>query len=285
MSKAQLNSSNATRASTGKAYGDLDANASQPNLLVVNNSAPKVTLNNDSDVASGKDTLNHEEDDFDTFPSTYHAAYGTFDAAREISSTLKAATENHDSQTVSTISTRPSNSTLESLGQTHSLVTAQPTISITNAAEEEASIDSNSQGLIVHLETWIRDTIRELRDPSWSNPRAEDMHDRMMQQFYVSRYSDLPAEYPERHMHVLDRDAYIDSKDQVVAYAKPRLCDAIATVLWETGEECLDAFLDVGVTVFEWRRECELGMRAGKMIRREGNRVWVSSSNSLSFGL
>jgi hypothetical protein len=278
MSKAQPNSSNATRVFTGKAYGDLDANASQPNLLDVNNSAPKVTLNNDSDVAFGNDALSHEEDDFDTFPSTYHAAYGTFDAAREISSTLKAATENHDLQTVSTISTRPSNSTLESLGQTHSSMTAQPTISITSAAEEEASIDSNSQGLIVHPETWIR-------DPSWSNPTAEDMHDRMMQQFYVSHYSDLPAEYPERHMHVLDRDAYIDSKDQVVAYAKPRLCDAVATVLWETGEECLDAFLDVRVAVFEWRRKCKKGMRAGKMIRREGNRVWASSSNSLSSGL
>lgn len=95
-------------------------------------------------------------------------------------------------------------------------------------------------------------------------------------------------------MHILSWNAYCaaitraqkateeegdgDSDGSVVMqYVRPRLCDAIATVLFETSSKCLDAFLDPTVKVFEWRHEYSgSSRRLCVVIRREGNEVIVS---------
>jgi hypothetical protein len=73
-------------------------------------------------------------------------------------------------------------------------------------------------------------------------------------------------------MYVLNCGAYLDSDDNIVRCALPRLSDAVATILYGTNPKCLDAFLDPDVKIFEWRRS---GNRI--MIRREGSQVIVGT--------
>lgn len=119
--------------------------------------------------------------------------------------------------------------------------------------------------------------ILELEDMDCGNPWGRDAHDEVVAPFRSHAYTMLPANAPARHMHILDAKAYTSSQDDVVKTARPRLCDAVATVLAYTSSECLRAFLDPEVEVFEWRR---LGNCV--MIRREGNKVLVG--NYYNFG-
>jgi hypothetical protein len=70
----------------------------------------------------------------------------------------------------------------------------------------------------------------------------------------------------------------MNPNDRVIEYAKPRLCDGVATILHETAVKCLDDFLSPHVKVFEWRRYFtkRAGGQSVRVIRREGNRVVVS---------
>ncbi|KAF2658021.1 hypothetical protein K491DRAFT_756455 [Lophiostoma macrostomum CBS 122681] len=138
--------------------------------------------------------------------------------------------------------------------------------------------------------------IEELRDPSWSTPTSPDLHDRLISQFFTFKYADLPADYPARHMHVLDWRAYTNpnpnakststssntsefdpssrSDSCIVAYVRPRLCDGIATLLFETSRKCLDEFLDPRISVFEWRRRvAQADRNSSAVVRRVGGRV------------
>lgn len=125
-----------------------------------------------------------------------------------------------------------------------------------------------------------RDIIEELQDPLKSNPFAADRHDELMQMFFRDEHHALPADYPVRRMHLLDSDSYVNSTDAVIEYARPRLCDAVATVLFETGPKCLDDFMNPAVKTFEWRHSYHLSSRftghLSVVIRREGNKVLVS---------
>lgn len=120
-------------------------------------------------------------------------------------------------------------------------------------------------------------TILELEDMECGNPWGRDLHDTFIAPFRSRNYSVLPAKAPVRHMHVLDAVSYTTSQDPIVKIARPRLCDAVATVLAYTSPECLEAFLNPEVEVFEWRR---LGNCV--MIRREGREVIVG--NYYNFG-
>jgi hypothetical protein len=119
--------------------------------------------------------------------------------------------------------------------------------------------------------------ISELCDPSWSTPTTPDAHDQLMQQFFTFKYADLPADYPARHMHIIDWRAYINSNDRIVEYVRPRLCDGIATLLFETSRKCLDEFLDPEVGMLEWRRTGgQADRNSSAVVRRVGGRVYVS---------
>lgn len=117
----------------------------------------------------------------------------------------------------------------------------------------------------------------ELADRSCGNPYGPDAHDKVMQQFFSNRCKALPASRPARQMHVVDRDAYLNSTDSVVQSTFPRLCDAVATVLYLTNPNCLHDFLDANVKVFEWRRDGNC-----LLIRRHGNEVIVGTFLNLA---
>ncbi|KAH6616269.1 hypothetical protein C7974DRAFT_401496 [Boeremia exigua] len=120
-------------------------------------------------------------------------------------------------------------------------------------------------------------TIRELEDMDCGNVGGQDLHDDIIVPFRSHDYPVLPAHAPARHMHVLDAKAYTSCTDAVAKAARPRLCDAVATVLAYTSPECLADFLNPEVEVFEWRRLINC-----VMIRREGNQVVVG--NYYNFG-
>jgi hypothetical protein len=121
-----------------------------------------------------------------------------------------------------------------------------------------------------------KQAILELEDMDCGNPWGPDSHDRIIAPLR-EECSLLPQTAPARHMHVLDAKAYTSSTDPVMKAARPRLCDAVATVLAYTHEECLRDFLNPEIEVFEWRRNnnCVL-------IRREGRHVMVG--NYYNFG-
>jgi hypothetical protein len=115
-------------------------------------------------------------------------------------------------------------------------------------------------------------TILELEDMDCGNPMGRDLHDSIMMPLRSRDYTLLPASAPTRHMHALDAKAYTTSTDPVVVAARPRLCDAVATILAYTSPQCLADFLNPEVEVFEWRRLINC-----VMIRREGNKVMVGT--------
>jgi hypothetical protein len=126
-------------------------------------------------------------------------------------------------------------------------------------------------------------TITELQDPKASNPFGEDMNDELLKPFFSKKYRSLPPSTPARHMHIIDTADLVLSKDPVVQYLRPRLCEGVATVLYETSPKCLDAFFDSTVNVFEWRRDVTRATKRNQcgVIRRSGNQVLVSLPQSL----
>lgn len=117
----------------------------------------------------------------------------------------------------------------------------------------------------------------ELRDKNCGNSRGIDVHDEVMKQFYYASRSSLPVDGPSNHPHLIDFKAYnvdIDALegDDVVRLARPRLADAVATVLYNTSPKCLADFLNPEVKTFEWRRDGNC-----IMIHRKGNEVIVGS--------
>jgi hypothetical protein len=121
------------------------------------------------------------------------------------------------------------------------------------------------------LSSTVRDLILELQDMERGNPRGSDKHDEVMRQFYSNICRGFPPSLPARYMHLIDVDAYMSSRDPAVKYASPRLCDAVATVLFKTNPKCLEDFLNTDIQVFEWRRSPSC-----IMIHREGFDVTVS---------
>jgi hypothetical protein len=124
------------------------------------------------------------------------------------------------------------------------------------------------------LSDGTRDVILELQDTERGNP-FKDKHDEIMQHFYSDICKVLPPSLPPRFMHLIDVDAYMNSRDPIVRYAKLRLCDAVATVLIKTNPRCLEDFLNTDIQVFEWRRSPR-----GVMIHRDGFNVTVSAPTS-----
>lgn len=150
---------------------------------------------------------------------------------------------------------------------------AEPELSV---AEQIAEAVETPIGERERTEDEQKLAILELEDMDRGNPWGGDLHDRIIAPLREN-YILLPKVAPARHMHVLEAKAYTATTDLVTKAARPRLCDAVATVLAYTNEECLRDFLNPEIEVFEWRRNnnCVL-------IRREGNHVMVG--NYYNFG-
>jgi hypothetical protein len=114
------------------------------------------------------------------------------------------------------------------------------------------------------------DFMYELADKNCGNPNGPDAHDKVMYQFYQARCKILPVSNPAGHLHLVDSKTYLDDKDKIVKQARPRLVDAVATVLYKTSPKCLADFMDSRIKVFEWRRDGNC-----VMIHRDGNQVIV----------
>ncbi|KZM28370.1 uncharacterized protein EKO05_0005164 [Ascochyta rabiei] len=151
---------------------------------------------------------------------------------------------------------------------------AEPKLSVAEQVAEAMKTPLGENGRTVDEREQL---ILELGDMDCGNPWAQDAHDDIFVPFCSRAYTALPASAPARHMHVLDANSYVSSTDDVVKNARPRLCDAVATILAYTSLKCLEAFLDPEVEVFEWRR---LGNCV--VIRRQGNEVLVG--NYYNFG-
>ncbi|KAH7400646.1 hypothetical protein DE146DRAFT_631742 [Phaeosphaeria sp. MPI-PUGE-AT-0046c] len=121
------------------------------------------------------------------------------------------------------------------------------------------------------------DYLHELADKNCGNPHGFDAHDEVMKQFYQASCPALPISAPSDQPHVLDYKSYLADEDTVVQAARPRLADAVATVLYMTSPRCLAEFLDPNVKTFEWRRD---GNHV--MIRRTGKDVIVGTYSNFA---
>lgn len=200
--------------------------------------------------SSSKNTWDHEHNEFTDWSATYRSKHGTFKS----------------SKSPNKLGQRPMTTT---------------TFSLSHDGISRLDDDGLSkEGKLRSIEESRRDMIEELCDPAWSNPTEPDLHDQVMQQFVISNYKILPGDYPVRHMHVLAYLRYRESSDTVVQTAMPRLCDGVATVLFETSPQCLDDFLDPKVKLFEWGcYASQSSSSSSVVIRREGNEVIVSCTH------
>ncbi|KAF2006934.1 hypothetical protein P154DRAFT_597314 [Amniculicola lignicola CBS 123094] len=126
--------------------------------------------------------------------------------------------------------------------------------------------------------TYDQATIEQLVNMEYGNPDSEDLHDRRVSQ-YIIPHSVLPSHLPIQHMHLLNERSYNTSG----ILACPRLCDTVATVLFETHPKCLNHFLDPAVSTFEWERLDSFGHSA--VIRRVGYKVLVGTYKNHGFML
>ncbi|KAL6706541.1 hypothetical protein ACN47E_005297 [Coniothyrium glycines] len=134
-------------------------------------------------------------------------------------------------------------------------------------------------------EEQLRDKLEMLKNTYYCNPDG-DLCDQVMQQVYLggSRYFEMSVS--ARSMHVINLEAYFNHDDPLLQESKPRLCDAVATVLSHTSKECLEAYLNPAVEEFTYRRELDRN-KAGLIlvIRRAGNQVIVGSYRNFGFTL
>lgn len=133
----------------------------------------------------------------------------------------------------------------------------------------------------------VNDQIDELENTWFCDPEG-DLSDEVMKSVVSGPSRYFPAREPDspRAMHVLDLKKYFCPEDQLLRHARPRLCDAVATVLSHTSEECIEAFLNPIVREFTYRREIH-GSKGGLIliIRRVGNEVICGAYCSFGFML
>lgn len=125
-------------------------------------------------------------------------------------------------------------------------------------------------------EETLQTQLSKLQNPYYTSP-THDLCDTIMRPFFVCGSHFFRNNTWPRNMHVIDLAGYFSSKDALVQAARPRLCDAVATVLSHASIECVEAFLDPRVREFVYKREVE-GRKGGNVVivRREGNSIVVS---------
>ena len=130
--------------------------------------------------------------------------------------------------------------------------------------------------------------LETLKNTYLYNPSG-DMHDTIMQTYFEpgSRY--FPASSlssSPQQMHIINLAAYFSPHDALAQAARPRLGDAVATILSHANKACLQAFLDPRVTEFAYRRELDRS-KAGLIlvVRRQGNKVVAGAYRNVGFAL
>lgn len=135
----------------------------------------------------------------------------------------------------------------------------------------------------------LRDMIAELEDRSAMSPVGIDQHDRIISSFYVDAVEGLPCGTHPHKMHLLDWRQLSDPFDDlsvILKEVKPRMGDAVATVLHESSPKVLEAFLDKGNKVVEWWTLApSTSQIPSTVIRRDGNQVIVATFRSMGFCL
>jgi hypothetical protein len=131
----------------------------------------------------------------------------------------------------------------------------------------------------------MREKIEELGNTYYCDPKG-DLNDEVMRGVFLNPTRFFPGHSVDspRGMHVIDLDAFFGSSDPLISNARPRLCDAVATVLSHTSKECLEAFLDPSTNEFIYRRKVD-NNEGGLIliIRREGNEVVCGAYHNFAF--
>jgi hypothetical protein len=127
--------------------------------------------------------------------------------------------------------------------------------------------------------------VAELSDHECMEPAGEDLHDMIMYNVFTDMFPDLPPFFPTQYMHTVTWGTLEDTDDiPLFEYVLPRLCDAVATVLFESSPKALSAFLDPTHKVFEWWRRVSTSYhQPSVVIRREGNKVTVGTFHNHGF--
>lgn len=142
--------------------------------------------------------------------------------------------------------------------------------------------DTIKSVLVVKKDTEEDERVKELEN-TWAYDADGDANDEVIKTVYLPSTRYFAGESP-RAMRVVDLEAYFTATDLLVRHARPRLCDAVATVLSHTSKECLEAFLNPGVKGFVYRRKVD-NNEGGLIliIRREGNEVICGAYHNLAF--
>jgi hypothetical protein len=144
----------------------------------------------------------------------------------------------------------------------------------TRTAEEEVQAKEKQKALI-----------DELGNTYYSNPEG-DLNDELMKDVRLGPTRFFPGECADtpRCMHVLSLDGYFNIGNELLRHARPRLCDAVATVLSHTSKECVKAFLNPSIEEFTYRRKVD-NNEGGLIliIRRYGNEVICGAYHNLGF--
>ena len=113
-------------------------------------------------------------------------------------------------------------------------------------------------------------------------PEEEDTHDREIRKVFVDLYPGLPSNAETSKMHIIDWKTPLepdwDIEGQfILHYVHPRLCDIVATLLFESHPSALDAFLDETNTIVEWwyRPQYSTQGASNIVIRRNGDEVTI----------
>ncbi|KAF2445082.1 hypothetical protein P171DRAFT_514206 [Karstenula rhodostoma CBS 690.94] len=139
--------------------------------------------------------------------------------------------------------------------------------------------------------------IEFFKEPSTIAPDEEDLHDDEMRKVFSDIYPALPSQEAHGKMHIIDWKTLMgpdymgpdpdDEEKYLLHFVKPRLCDAVATLLFESDPFSLDAWLDPSKKVVEWWHSPHY-LHRGVMrtvIRRDGNDVIVGTFTDLGFNV
>lgn len=159
------------------------------------------------------------------------------------------------------------------------------TTSTYNEGEDHPPVKQEQEAHPLRAQEKHYDLVAELTDANCMNPTGSDLHDDIMQALFLKAHPSLPPSYPARHMHIINLPQLADTESiPIFEYVLPRLCDAVATTLFEAGPEVLEAFLDPRNKIFElWRRTHATHYQPSIVIRRAGNEVLVGSFRSQGF--
>jgi len=138
------------------------------------------------------------------------------------------------------------------------------------------------KSVVAKKDTEEDERVKELEN-TWAYDADGDANDAVIKTVYLPPTRDFAGDLP-RAMRVVDLEAYFTATDALVRHARPRLCDAVATVLSHTSNECLGAFLNPRVREFVYRRKVD-NNDGGLIlvIRREGNEVICGAYHNLAF--